>query len=638
MARIMVVEDEPITAADLEQKLNALGHDVTTWSDTGEDALLQARTCPPDLVLMDIRLRGSMSGIEAARRLREHSDVPVVFLTAFADPATIDQACETQPFGYLVKPFTEQAVASAVQVALTRAGAERATVERERFVSAGLQGAGEGLIALDSRGVVRFVNEHAEALLKVKANDVVGQPGDALIRFYDASDAGDPIAAALMNGQVTSSPSRALMRATEERLLVAYSAAPVFAPGSTKAGAILVFREAQPPSLPARARQLDVLSTLSSRLSHEINNPLTYNLGAVHLALKELDQLRALSAISESTNGEGKAQQQEHLTRIEGLLRGAYEGATRVAGVVRELGSFSLGKRDLSPVSPVDVLDLAMGLSEANVPEHVRLMRQVGQAPMIRANKWQLAQVLAFALESVLSSLAEHSSATVLLSLRTDARGRALFRIAAREGPSSIASAPEQAVAHPFLSPRPTSVGMTLVEQLIEAQGGEFGVSERPEGRMIELRLPPIDIAEPEAQLANGGTLRGSVLVIDDEPMIGRVLSISLESEHDVTAVRSAESALTLLEGGDAFDVILCDLAMPAMSGQDFFEHLSATRPDMASRVIFMSGGATSHALQRFLHAHKDQSIAKPFETEQLLRMIAERVRLRASAGARAQC
>jgi FixJ family two-component response regulator len=74
------------------------------------------------------------------------------------------------------------------------------------------------------------------------------------------------------------------------------------------------------------------------------------------------------------------------------------------------------------------------------------------------------------------------------------------------------------------------------------------------------------------------------------------------------------------------------------MSGQDFFEHLSATRPDMASRVIFMSGGATSHALQRFLHAHKDQSIAKPFETEQLLRMIAERVRLRASAGARAQC
>src|SRR5262245_54411543 len=104
MSHVLVVEDEPITAADLEQKLLDMGHEVT-WFDTGEEAVHRARDLAPDLVLMDIRLRGDLNGIETARQLREQREVPIVFLTAFADQSTVDRACATQPYGYLLKPF-----------------------------------------------------------------------------------------------------------------------------------------------------------------------------------------------------------------------------------------------------------------------------------------------------------------------------------------------------------------------------------------------------------------------------------------------------------------------------------------------------------------------------------------------------
>src|SRR5262249_40592431 len=117
MARILVVEDEPITAADLEQKLTALGHEVS-WVDKREDAVAQAPGSRLDLVLMDIRLRGLMSGVEAAEQLCEKTGVPIVFLTAFSDQQTVDRACSAQPYGYLLKPFTDRSVATVVQVAL----------------------------------------------------------------------------------------------------------------------------------------------------------------------------------------------------------------------------------------------------------------------------------------------------------------------------------------------------------------------------------------------------------------------------------------------------------------------------------------------------------------------------------------
>jgi signal transduction histidine kinase len=119
-ARILIVEDEGIVARDLQTSLEALGHVVCGTSATGPDAVRQARTERPDVVLMDIRLRGEMDGIEAARRIRQERDVPVVFLTAYADQDTLERAADVGPYGYVLKPFEEQELHVTVLMALWR--------------------------------------------------------------------------------------------------------------------------------------------------------------------------------------------------------------------------------------------------------------------------------------------------------------------------------------------------------------------------------------------------------------------------------------------------------------------------------------------------------------------------------------
>lgn len=116
--KILVVEDEEIVALDLQICLQFMGYEVSLAS-SGEEAVEIARRLQPDVVLMDIKL-DSIDGVEAAQRIRRHSDVPVVFLTAYADPATVARAADVMPDGYIVKPFKELDLAAAVYLAIHR--------------------------------------------------------------------------------------------------------------------------------------------------------------------------------------------------------------------------------------------------------------------------------------------------------------------------------------------------------------------------------------------------------------------------------------------------------------------------------------------------------------------------------------
>jgi len=134
-AKILVVEDEPIIALDLKQQLTKLGYAVVAIADCAEHALAAAARWQPNLALMDIRIRGDKDGIETAALLHERHSIPIVFLTAHADAATIQQVKAVQPYGYIVKPFETHDLSTAIEVALTKHEAEKATqaaLERER--------------------------------------------------------------------------------------------------------------------------------------------------------------------------------------------------------------------------------------------------------------------------------------------------------------------------------------------------------------------------------------------------------------------------------------------------------------------------------------------------------------------------
>ena len=124
MSKILVVDDEAIITMQLEERLTAMGYTVAGMASTGEDAIDKARRLSPDLVLMDIVMPGKLNGIEAAKSIAE-MDIPVVFVTSYADDAIIEKAKQVGPYGYIVKPFNELEIKAAIEVALFRKTAEQ---------------------------------------------------------------------------------------------------------------------------------------------------------------------------------------------------------------------------------------------------------------------------------------------------------------------------------------------------------------------------------------------------------------------------------------------------------------------------------------------------------------------------------
>ena len=129
--RVLVVEDEAITAADLQDRLEAMGYGIAGWATSGEEAINLARGENPDVVLMDIILKGEMNGIEAARIMRTELHVPVIFLTANSNDAVVEQAKISEPFAYLLKPFEERQLRTNIEMALYKSKMER---EREQLI------------------------------------------------------------------------------------------------------------------------------------------------------------------------------------------------------------------------------------------------------------------------------------------------------------------------------------------------------------------------------------------------------------------------------------------------------------------------------------------------------------------------
>ena len=132
MIRILVVEDERIVGAALQVQLEKAGYEVVANVGTADQAVAAARDTAPDLVLMDINLGKGGDGIEASGRIRNHVDIPIVFLTAYSDPETMERAGATAPFGYLLKPIDDRMLGPAVEMAIYR---HRLDIEREKLLA-----------------------------------------------------------------------------------------------------------------------------------------------------------------------------------------------------------------------------------------------------------------------------------------------------------------------------------------------------------------------------------------------------------------------------------------------------------------------------------------------------------------------
>lgn len=171
MAKILIVEDEHIVAMELTSRLSDLGYSVCASVASGNEAIEKTLKLKPNLILMDINIKGPIDGVETSERIKEKYEVPIIFITAFTDSKTLERAKITEPYGYIVKPFEERELHTAIEIALYKHNMERRLKDSERRLSTILRSIGDAVIATDNDGVINYLNPEAENLTGFKSND-----------------------------------------------------------------------------------------------------------------------------------------------------------------------------------------------------------------------------------------------------------------------------------------------------------------------------------------------------------------------------------------------------------------------------------------------------------------------------------
>jgi len=504
-ARILVVEDERIVAMALEQGLRHMGYSVAGIATSGEEAEQNVAQTRPDLVLMDIQLRGNTDGIDAAARIRAQFDIPVVYLTAYADDGILQRAKVTEPYAYITKPFEERDLRAAIEMALYKHEMERRLKERERWLATTLSSIGDAVVSADQKGTVTFMNPVAEALTGWKQEDALGQAVTTVLKLtgQEGRVATEGAPAGAHRVGVVGSAGNILVARDGRETPVEHSSAPIKDDQGNITGVVWVLRdiserkqaEEKRRQLEARLRQaqrMEAVGLLAGGVAHEFNNLLTVIQGNAELALRQLPP--------------------DHPPAKE--LAVIQKAARQGAKLTRQLLAFS--RRQVLEPQPVDLNRLiAIFCETVGRPLGVELELQLNLAP-------ELKPVLAdaAALEQVLLNLALNArdampqggtltieSAQVTLDeafcrVHPDAKVGEYVRITVSDTGMGMDHATQERLFEPFFTTkeagRGTGLGLAMVYGIVKQHDGFIEVHSQPgQGARFEIYLPVHEDSPP---------------------------------------------------------------------------------------------------------------------------------------------
>jgi PAS domain S-box-containing protein len=491
---ILVVEDERIVARDIQRSLTDLGYSVPVTAASADQAILLATEHCPDLVLMDIRIKGKRDGIETAAILRKRFDVPIVYLTAFADEATLERAKATEPFGYLMKPVRNNDLRSAVEIALFKHEIEKRLRERERWLTTTMRSIGDAIVSTDEVGRVNYMNPVAEALTGWKMEKAHGRPAAEILCLVQDDGLRTPMANPLqmaLEETRTLNVDGVLVRAEAQDRFISDNTAPIVGENGKVLGAVMVFRDVGERRQLQRqlemADRLATLGTMVAGVAHEVNNPLSFILANVGFALEALHRRR-----SSPEAGVDVA----WMAEIEAALIDAQEGTHRVGKIAADLKMFTRGALDPGEQPDLnEVLNWSIEVAGHMLGKRGRVVRCLGNVPVIDATAGRLGQVFVNLLINAAYALDPKQVRTneVVVTTRTDPEGRAVVEI--RD--TGIGMTPEvlKKIFEPFFTTKPigegTGLGLSVSHGIVASFGGTIVFeSELGKGTLARIVLP----------------------------------------------------------------------------------------------------------------------------------------------------
>ncbi len=633
-SQILVVEDESIVATAIKNELENFGYDISGVVSSAMEAVEKAVRDKPDLVLMDIHLKGEIDGIDAGREIHTRCGIPVVYLSAFADPETVARARETGAFGYLLKPYDERELQTTIEMALAKHCAEQRLEETERWLAAVLEGIDDAVIATDPDSQIHYMNLAAEALTGWRKQNAVKAPFAAACNLIEERGRivlEDLAERAVCESRLVELPAMSrLVARNGQEIPVEGHLAPIYDSRGEFLGMVLTLRNIsarmelervrrQSEEQTRQSQNIEAVRRLAGGIAHHLNNLLTVILGNTSLAL-----LRPFyeDAISEAldrveTAGHRAADLTQRLLIFSGCSRG------------------QLQQIDLNSLIP-ECLNEIKPLLNARINVAYRPGSELWP---VTADAMQLGQVLLNLCLNAQDAMADGGQLTLEtknvaiveadLSQHPGGRAGDFVRVTVSDTGRGMTPAVRAQLFEPFFTTKEPDegigLGLAFVFAVVEQHHGWIECSSQvSRGTRFDLYLPRYgvgavpNLVEIHQQKPRGA--RPTILLADSDPMVRDIGRRLLEGQgYRVLLAESGLQAVeTFRQAPERIDLVIADLNMPQLTGNAILERLMELDPNV--RVLFSSGYFAEDLSEG--EGHTLGVISKPYRHKELIEMV----------------
>lgn len=635
--RALLVDDSEDDVALLVRALRAGGFDVVYRQVYTAEDVEQALAEPWQVVISDWSMP-DFNGLDAFRIVRRcDPDMPFIIVSGTigeevavdALKAGVQDFMSKGKFARLVptidRELREAESRRRQRNADAELAAQRREVERsERLLRDVLHTVPDGVIVTDREATLLLWNDEAERILGFTSAD---RPAGAWRDRFTPSitDMKTPVrpqqrvVTRILAGAAIDRETYYITRTdATEGAWISVSGRPLFDEGAIR-GALMILRDvtherAANEQLLVSDRMASV-GMLAAGVAHEINNPLAAVIANIELVMGHIDADRPPTEIELEESTE--------------MLGDALDGANRVRQIVRDLRVFSRHEEPASGTVDIhQTLDSTLRMARNEIRHRATLVKDYGTIPTVRGSESRLGQVFLNLLVNAAQAMPDGSASSNTITIRTstDELGNVVIDIV----DTGIGMPPEtqRRLFTPFFTTKRqgegTGLGLAISHRIVTQLGGSIEVESEPgKGTTFRVRLPQAE------RVAAAGTVtttsspsltpkRARILIVDDDEMVATVARRILSVEHDVETTNEGSHVLARLRAGERFDLILCDLMMPHMTGMELYDRLLQDHPDEAARVVFLTGGAFTNGADAFLDRVSHRTLEKPFDAMQL--------------------